>query len=99
MNATHIKAPALQCAGVDHIEFTNSGNSSTAQRHRLLSALRRGPVTTFQARHVLDVPHPAGRVQELRDAGFHVVTHWCDDLSSAGRKHRVARYVLMGGQP
>jgi Helix-turn-helix domain len=99
MSTTKTKAPARQCAGLAHIELTNAGNSSTAQCHRLLSALRRGPITTFQARQLLDIPHPAGRVQNLRDAGYHIVTHWCDDLSSAGRKHHVARYVLMGGQP
>ena len=99
MRAANIKAPArTRCAGLDQIKSTCGEDSSTVQRHRLLNALRRGPVTTFQARHLLDVPHPAGRVNELREAGFHIATLWCDDLSSAGRKHRVARYVL-GGQP
>jgi len=91
------EAPARQCTGQDQITNISGGNSSTAQCHRLLSALRRAPITTFQARQLLDIAHPAGRVQALRDAGYHIVTHWCDDVSQASRRHHVARYVLMGG--
>jgi hypothetical protein len=96
MSAENKKAPARQYTGLIQTQSIDSGNSSTAQQARLLAALRDKPVTTFEARHQLDVPHPAGRVQELRDAGYHIATFWCDDLSTAGHKHRVARYVLMG---
>jgi hypothetical protein len=98
MSSTHKKAPARQCTGQVQSQNIDGGNSSTAQCIRLLAALRQRSITTFQARHELDVPHPAGRVQELRDAGYPIDTHWCDDVSTAGRKHRVARYVLTGDQ-
>ena len=93
----NFEAPGRQSTGQDHISNISGGNSSTAQCNRLLIALRRAPITTFQARQLLNIAHPAGRVQTMRDAGYHIVTHWCDDTSQAGRKHHVARYVLIGG--
>ena len=50
--------------------------SAQAQRQRLLIALRKGSITTQQARSKIDVLHPAGRVQELRAEGYNIVTHW-----------------------
>ena len=44
------------------------GESRSDQGARLLEALRWFPVSTFDARKHLDVMHPAGRVQELREA-------------------------------
>jgi hypothetical protein len=85
-----INARAFECTGL----VLDDGNSSSAQRARILAALRQGPVTTFDARKRLDVPHPAGRVMELRKAGHEIATFWINDLSEVGKKHRVARYVL-----
>lgn len=65
------------------------------QRTRLLSALQTQPVTTLQARQNLDVLHPAARVQELREAGHRIETHWCTEETRPCRFHRVARYVLL----
>jgi len=88
---TNEKAPARQSAG----HTVHAGNSSRAQRMRILAALQIAPVNTFAARKQLDIPHPAARVMELRKAGHPIDTHWCDALSEAGLKHRVAKYVLM----
>lgn len=73
-----------------------NGNSRAEQQQRLLRALRVGPVTTFASRTQHDVSHPAGRVQELREQGFDIATLWSTELSDAGTKHRIARYVLLG---
>jgi hypothetical protein len=73
------------------------GNSSTAQRARLLAALRAGPVTTLTARKQLDVLHLAARVMELRQSGTNIITHWRVEETQPGRKHRVAEYVLLSG--
>ena len=69
-------------------------NSAQAQRLRILASLHHKSLTTFEARQQLDIPHPAGRVQELRRAGYAIQTHWSDVMSNAGRRHRIARYVL-----
>ncbi|WP_197387616.1 helix-turn-helix domain-containing protein [Ralstonia pseudosolanacearum] len=71
-------------------------NSTEAQRARLLAALRRGPVTTIEARRDLDILMPAARVFELRHReGYDIALHWVHEATQAGRLHRVARYALM----
>jgi Helix-turn-helix domain len=89
--STEKNAPASECTG----RTLNTGNSTSAQRARILSALQEAPVTTFEARKRLDIPHPAGRVMELRKSGYEIATLWTDDVAETGRKHRVARYVLL----
>ena len=44
-----------------------------AQRAKLLAMLRRGPVSTLAARAAA-IMHPAGRVHELREAGYQIHT-------------------------
>lgn len=88
---TNKNAPARQSAG----HTTHTRNNSRAQRTRILAALQAAPISTFDARKKLDIPHPAARVMELRKTGYPIVTHWCDALSEAGLKHRVAQYVLL----
>lgn len=71
-------------------------NSAHSQRMRLLAAFEvRDSVTTIEARRDLDILMPAARVFELRARGFDIETIWTHDLTECGRKHRVARYVLM----
>lgn len=77
---------------------SSSGNSAASQRARILEALRRGPVSTLAARKLLDVLHPAARVQELRRAGHNIRTHWATEESQKGKPHRVASYVLLPGE-
>jgi hypothetical protein len=69
-------------------------NTASAQRARLLDALRRESLTTLEARRKLDVLHPAARVMELRRAGHNIATAWTTDLTAEGNPHRVARYIL-----
>lgn len=71
--------------------------SFTAQRQRLLEALRHGPVTTIQARDELNVMHPAGRVNELRDQGHTIITEMQWLVDAAGRKHKAGKYFLIRG--
>ncbi len=76
-----------------------AANNLAAQRARILTYLREyQTLTTLQARSELDVMHPAGRVQELREEGFNIVTHWRTDYTPEGKPHRVAEYVLMTGK-
>ncbi|MFB2762749.1 helix-turn-helix domain-containing protein [Marinobacter shengliensis] len=72
--------------------------STAAQRARVLHYLQNHrALTTLEARHLLNVMHPAARVMELRDHGYKIITNWRQDSDSAGRLHRVAEYVLMAG--
>ena len=76
-----------------------SANSTAAQRARLLEYLQlHKKITTLEARKKLDVMHPAGRIQELREEGEIIITHKRIDFTPEGRPHRVAEYVLMIGQ-
>ncbi len=76
-------------------------SSATAQRARLLTALRKGPVSTIKARHELDILAPAPRIYELRHLeGLKITTHWRTETTPEGFTHRVAEYVLhsQGGE-
>jgi hypothetical protein len=74
----------------------HNDNSAHTQRLRLLAAFEaRHSLTTIEARRDLDILMPAARVFELRARGFDIATIWTDDMTECGRRHRVARYVLM----
>lgn len=73
-------------------------NSYAAQRGRLLQYLQmKGSITTLQARQLLAVMHPAGRVKELRNSGYSILTYWAFDTDSSGVRHRQGLYVLQAG--
>jgi len=74
-------------------------NTAMGQRKRLLERLRRGPLTTTEARATLDILMPATRVHELRwQEGRNIQTHYRQVETAPGRKHTVAEYVLMPGK-
>lgn len=75
----------------------NFSTSAESQRARLLVWLQTATITTLQARTRLDILHPAARVQELREAGHKIVTHWTTADTGKGN-HRVACYVLLPGE-
>ncbi|NOS75545.1 MAG: hypothetical protein HOP36_13655 [Methyloglobulus sp.] len=66
------------------------------QRQRILAWLLTAPLTTYQARQELDVFHPSARVQELKQAGHNIITHWATVDTGKG-EHRIAQYVLLSG--
>lgn len=73
-------------------------NSTTSQRSRILAHLnlkQSEGLTTLQARHQLDVMHPAQRIVELRKRGYQITTIWTLDYTPEGNVHRVARYVIL----
>ncbi|CAJ0691612.1 helix-turn-helix domain-containing protein [Ralstonia holmesii] len=88
------KAAPNEEAAKSQKQTQSSPNSTAAQRDRILTALRKGPLTTLQARSELDTLHPAARVQELRAEGHLITTVWTWDFGASGFPHRVARYVL-----
>lgn len=78
------------------IEIRNKfrGESRADQATRLREALRSYSVSTFEARRYLDIMHPAGRVQELRQDGNDIETLRVSKESQIGRPHSIAVYVL-----
>jgi len=78
-----------------HSEQRYSTNAES-QRQRLLAWLQSAPLTTTQARIELDIMHPAARVQELRERGHDIFTHW-ETVDTGKAKHRVGCYVLLQG--
>ena len=75
---------------------TNSDNSTSAQRARLLDYLKMAPVDTLKARRELDILHPAARVMELRAEGKRIDTVRVMRPTDEGKLHSVALYVLQG---
>lgn len=72
--------------------------SAAAQRARLLSRLIERPINTQDARSELDIFSPAPRVHELRHKlDYNIKTEWTTVESVAGKKHRIALYVLLSG--
>ncbi|MGB4672472.1 MAG: helix-turn-helix domain-containing protein [Azovibrio sp.] len=66
------------------------------QCEKLLEALEElGGLSTSDARDILGIFHPSGRVMELRRAGHFIDTQlrWLCD--SEGRKHKQAVYMLV----
>lgn len=74
-------------------------NDTKSQRQILIGTLQAAGsagVTTIEARERLGVMHPGARVLELRRMGWEIATVWSITESARGRKHRNARYVLVG---
>lgn len=91
MQDTTVKAAALK-----QIRDEFKGNGSDSQRQRLRAAFERFPsISTLEARTCLDILHPAGRIQELREDGQKIVTHWVTVETGARVKHRIANYLLV----
>lgn len=77
-----------------------NNNSSYNQRLKILDWLfEKGSITTSEAREHLDILHPAGRVKELKEAGYLIVTIWDGWTSEHNIEHRIGRYVLTQKQP
>ena len=85
-------------AALENIRNQFNAQDSHTQRARLLAALQRFAVTTYEAMRYLDIYDPRPRVHELRHRDGHsIATHWQTVLTEAGEKHRVGLYVLQSG--
>lgn len=80
---------------LQYIREQYKGDSSAIQRPRLLEGLRLSPLSTLEIRRYLDILHPAGRVQELREEGHEIQTLRRTEISDVGLPHSVAVYVLV----
>jgi hypothetical protein len=84
-------------AALEAIRGEFKGTDTNTQSARLLEALRRFPVTTFEAMRFLDVYHCPARVMQLRKAGHRITTHRQTVVTEAGVKHSVGLYSLESG--
>jgi Helix-turn-helix domain len=84
----------LKQADLQSIKTMLDGNSSGAQCERLLTALARYRVTTFEAMRYLDVYCCPARVFQLRKCGYKITTHWEMVITESGGKHIVGSYAL-----
>lgn len=89
--------PSEKRAALEAIRAQSKGTASRAQADRLLEALGRFAVTTFEAMRYLDVYHCPARILQLRKQGYKITTHWQTVITEAGEKHRVGLYVLESG--
>ncbi len=84
-------------AALEAIRAEFNGTESRSQAARLLEALSRFSITTFEAMRYLDVYHCPARILQLRKQGHKIVTHWQTVFTEAGVKHRVGLYALESG--
>ena len=79
------------------LEAIRDGLKCTAnhsQAARLLEALSRFPITTYEAMRYLDVYHCPARILQLRQRGHEIITHWQTVSTESGERHRVGMYLL-----
>jgi hypothetical protein len=95
LNARTVNTSPARRARLMALLATVPGTSADTQVERMLRALRGGPITSHEARHYLDVIHPAGRVKSLRDSDYEIVTRWVVQLSACGRPHRIGEWSLI----
>ena len=91
------KATPEKEAALKQIRDQFTGTNGRSQCERLLAALAKFPVTTFEAMRQLDVYHVPARVLQLRKAGHRIITLWQVVTTEAGATHRVGLYVLQRG--
>lgn len=85
-------------AGAHDSTANQKQQSITSQRTTLMRWLQSNQrITTLEARNILGIMSPAARIQELRKAGHDIATlqQWATD--AAGKRHKQALYVLLGG--
>ena len=85
-------------AALEAIRAEFKGTSSDTQCARLLEALARFPITTFEAMRYLDVYHCPARILQLRKAGHRILTHRQTVVTEAGVRHCVGLYTREGMQ-
>lgn len=73
-----------------------NNKAKAAQCLKILERLKLSPLSTPEARDILHIMHPAGRICDLRKQGYRIETHRCHEATSEGAVSVVAQYVLVG---
>lgn len=90
------KRPSVSESSARRKADSNLRNTSRRAQCRRIAAylLQRGSGNTMQLREQCNALHPAGRIMELRRAGWRIALYWEAANDSQGRPHRIGRYVL-----
>ncbi len=96
--ASVLVTPYEKTSVLEAIRSKHVGNDCGSQCKRLLEALQKFAITTFEAMRLLDVYYAPARIKELRDDGYKIVTHWQTVITESGQKHRVGLYVLQSSE-
>jgi hypothetical protein len=89
------RSPVTKLGNIKSAKNSLNDTSTESQRQRLLVTLQGQAVSTLFARGKLNILSPAGRIYELRKRGYRILTHWIIEFDTEGRRHRVAKYVLL----
>ena len=90
--------PPEKVRALKDIRDAAPGNTGTAQEARILQALSRWSLSTFEASRFLDAYDPRARVMSLRGKGHAIVTSWALVRTECGRLHRIGIYTLQRGR-
>ena len=78
-----------------HILKEHQSVSTQSQQQRLALALTYlGNITTIEARDYLDIMHPSGRIKELKEQGWLIISARVRHVAPCGASHFIANYVL-----
>lgn len=91
------KIPPQKEAAFQEINKQFTGDNAKQQCARLLQALNKFSVNTFEASRGLGVYHPPARILQLRKQGYDIVTVRQTIEAENGDKHRVGCYLLRSG--
>lgn len=92
------KIPLHKEAAFQEINEQFTGDDAKQQCNRLIQALSRFSINTYEASRGLGVYHPPARILQLRKKGYCIDTIWQDIEAENGDKHRVGCYVLHSGE-
>lgn len=73
------------------------GNTAATQEQRLLAALAKFSLSTYEASRYIDAYDPRARVMGLRNKGHNILTSWVMASTECGRLHRIGIYTLLRG--
>jgi hypothetical protein len=82
-------------AALKNLREKFKGTDTDSQVRLLAAALSLFSITTYEASRYLDIYHPAGRIKDLRNDGFKILTMWVTVATECGVSHRIGRYVLV----
>ena len=91
------QTPPEKLQALTAILKANPGTSGNAQCARILEALGKFGLDSFEASRYLDCYYPPARVMTLRKRGHQIETHWRTIETESGDTHRVGLWVLNGG--
>jgi hypothetical protein len=97
VSAYPLRTPPEKLAALEAIRLAHPGTSGKTQCLRILAALAKFSITTYEITRYLDCYDARARVMQLRNDGAVIVTHWRTIVTDTGDKHRVGLYA-MGNQ-